>query len=62
MDPQFPRRLWISVSLICLVFIGSGVLFPDQGWNPRPLQWKGRVLTTGAPGKSPSLCFFVPMR
>ena len=61
-DPQFPRRLWISVSLICLVFIGSGVLFPDQGWNPRPLQWKGRVLTTGAPGKSPSLCFFVPMR
>ena len=27
--------------------------FPDQGWNPRPLQWKqGGVLTIRPPGKS----------
>ena len=26
---------------------------PDQGSNPRPLQWKCRILTTGPPGKSP---------
>ena len=26
----------------------------DQGLNPRPLPWKGRVLTTGLPGKSQS--------
>ena len=27
-------------------------LFPDQGLNPCPLYWKGRVLTAGQPGKS----------
>ena len=29
-----------------------GSLFPDQGLNLCPLQWKRRVLTTGPPGKS----------
>ena len=28
-------------------------LFPNQGLNARPLQWKRRVLTTGQPGNSP---------
>ena len=27
-------------------------IFPDQGWNPCPLQWKHRPLTTRLPGKS----------
>ena len=31
--------------------------FPDQGSNPRPLQWKCRFLTTGPPGKSNVGCF-----
>ena len=26
--------------------------FPDEGSNPRPLQWKCGILTTGRPGKS----------
>ena len=30
----------------------AGSQFPDQGSNPRPLQWNCRVLTTGPPGKS----------
>ena len=30
----------------------AGSSFPDQGWNPCPLQWKHRILTTGPPGKS----------
>ena len=30
----------------------------NQGSNPRPLQWKHRVLTTGPPGKSPVLPTF----
>ena len=30
----------------------AGSQFPYQGSNPRPLQWKHRVLTTGPPGKS----------
>ena len=30
----------------------AGSQFPDQGSNPRPLQWNCRVLTTGLPGKS----------
>ena len=34
-----PRSIWRS-------------LFSDQESNPRPLQWKRRVLTTGPPGNS----------
>ena len=30
----------------------AGSQFPDHRWNPRPVQWKHRVLTTGPPGKS----------
>ena len=33
-------------------------IFPDQGFNSCPLQWKGRVLTTGPPGLC--LCHAVP--
>ena len=29
-----------------------GSSFPDQGWNPHPLQWKLRVPTTGLSGNS----------
>ena len=32
---------------------------PNQGSNPGPQQWKHRVLTTGPPGKSPDICFYV---
>ena len=41
-----------------------GFKFLDQGSNPCPLQWKCRVLTTGPPGKSPSLflkCSYQPL-
>ena len=27
-----------------------GSWFPNQGWNPRPLQWKRGALTTGPQG------------
>ena len=30
----------------------AGSWFPDQGSNPRPLQWKRRGLTAGPPGNS----------
>ena len=36
-------------------YVGS--YFPDQGLNPCPLHLKGRVLTTGPPGKSLTLSF-----
>ena len=29
-----------------------GISFPDQGWNPRPLQWQHGVLTAAPPGKA----------
>ena len=29
-----------------------GSYFPDQAWNPCPLQWKCKVLTAGLPGNS----------
>ena len=35
----------------------AGSLFPDQGLNLRPLQWKCGVLTIGLPG-SPCIWFF----
>ena len=35
-----------------------GILVPDQGSNPGPLQWKRGVLTTGLPGNSLYLFFF----
>ena len=34
-----------------------GILVPQPGMNPHPLQWKRRVLTTGPPGKSPKPSF-----
>ena len=34
-----------------------GSQFPNQGLNPRPLQWKHRDLTTALPGKSHVLLF-----
>ena len=49
------RDLWRVVGgffLVVVVFSGCATwhvesCFPDQGSNPRPLQWKCRVLTTG---------------
>ena len=35
-----------------------GSKFPNQEWNPHPLQWKHKVLTTQPPGKS-LLCVFL---
>ena len=32
--------------------LSYGIYFPDQGWNPGPLQGKRGVLATGPPGKS----------
>ena len=51
---------WFCCSCLSLLFLTtphSMWNFPDQGWNPRPLQWKGRVLTTGPQGKSWSLYY-----
>ena len=38
------------------IFFGLATcgIFPNQGWNPCPLHWEHRVLTTEPPGKSPS--------
>ena len=66
--PQVPPTRWVTFSFFffeeeVLYFILAthhvGSYFPDQGWNPCPLQWKGGVLTTSLPGKSldgPLLC------
>ena len=37
----------------------AGSQFPHQGLNPRPLQWKSGVLTTGPPRKSLYVCYFI---
>ena len=41
---------------------GGGSQFPNQGWNPRPLHWRHRVLTTGPPGKSQTHFFCSSVR
>ena len=38
---------------IYLFWLPCASQFPDQGVDPRPLQWKCRDLPTGPPGKSP---------
>ena len=45
---------------IYIYILACGILlvFPNQGWNLCPLQWKPRVLTTGSPGKSLPLLFY----
>ena len=35
-----------------LLAAACGMWFPDQGSNPDPLHWEGRVLATAPPGKS----------
>ena len=54
-------RQWFSIRKLgwCSVFgfLGHAVLhvgsqFDDQGWNPCPLHWELKILTTGLPGRS----------
>ena len=40
--------------------MACGILVPDKGSNPCPLQWKRGVLTTGPPGKSPENLLMTP--
>ena len=57
---QFSQFVCFFSFLFCFLifnFFGCTALhvgsqFPDRGWNPCPLQWKGGVLTTGPSGKS----------
>ena len=44
------------------VHLFFGPATPKQGPNPRPQQWKCRVLTTGPRQKSPSAWFLSPPR
>ena len=65
------EALWLPFGLFCVgsflkyLFVylaalglscGLWDLVPEQGWNPGPLHWEHRVLTTAPPGKS--LVFF----
>ena len=50
-------RTWLKWLIIkdagSSVFIAAcGIQFSGQGWNPGPLHWERRVLTTGPPEKS----------
>ena len=56
------RALWISYTSNSFFLYGFtvwlvGSLFPNQGLNPCPWQWKSRVLTTGPVGNSPHCDF-----
>ena len=48
---------WLFIVVVAVIVVwpchtAYWILFPEQGWNTRPLHWKCRVLTTELPGKS----------
>ena len=49
-------KLYISFFFIVNFFLlhhaACGILIPQPGSNPHPLQWEHGILTTGPPGKS----------
>ena len=55
--PPGKPRFSLFFKIFWLHHSHAGSYFPDQGWNPCPLQWKHGFLTTGPPGKS-HVCFF----
>ena len=46
----------LSVYLPC--FMACGILVPQPGMEPHPLQWKYEALTTGLPGRLPKCSHF----
>lgn len=57
--PQSKRVSTYTISSLKKNFFGPllhlwGLKFPDQGSHPCRLKWKGGMITTGSPGKSPS--------
>ena len=51
-DVLTDKTLFIYLFIYLFLIAPHGMQnFPDQGTNPRPLQWKLRVLTTEPPGK-----------
>ena len=49
----------LSIFIFWLCHGACGILVPQPGIEPTPLQWKHRVPTTGWPGKSCDLYFWV---
>ena len=49
---NLPAYGTLSFLFLCHAVWPEGPQFPDQGLNPRPLQWKCGALTTGLPGKA----------
>lgn len=63
MDPQFPRRLWISgFPDLFWFFLGSGILFPDQGYNPAHCSGEREESSGHWAQGDPPVFAFVPMR
>ena len=55
----FYSYYFLFVCLFCHTVQHSTVsLFPKQGSNPHPLEWKHRVLSTGLPGNSLIFCYY----
>ena len=56
-DHSYLLRNELLLLFIWPCHVACGIIVPQQGLNPYPLQWKHRVLTTGQPGKSLNLYF-----
>lgn len=48
---------FLTVFTLCPHHMTYGILFPNQGSNPGPLQWDLGVITSGWPGKSQETAF-----
>ena len=56
---QANDKKFLLNSLSFLLVIPWGMWnFPNQGWNPCPLQWNCSILTIGPPGKFKSSIIF----
>ena len=55
---QMVKHLFTHIYIIWRHCKACGILVPQPGSNLCPLQWNGRVLTTGLPGNSPTFIYF----
>ena len=58
--PTFFLKTWFTHLFIKLLgYMACGILVPQPGVEPVPLNWKCRVLTPGLPGRSLRRFFFL---
>ena len=53
------KNIYLFIWLCWVLVVAYGIQFPDQGSNPGPQHWERGLLTTGPPGKSLFIYFWL---